>query len=98
MVFLSGPRQVGKTTFCQSFISQFRDEHLAYLNWDRKDHRKRILSLDWPRDEPLIIFDEVHKYSRWKNLVKGIYDTLKNTQNFLVTGSARLDQYRKGGD
>jgi predicted AAA+ superfamily ATPase len=50
MIFLGGPRQVGKTTFCQSLIKGYKDEHPAYLSWDRQDHRKRILALDWPRE------------------------------------------------
>lgn len=48
--------------------------------------------------EPVLVFDEIHKYARWRNLVKGIYDVEKATRRILVTGSARLDHYRKGGD
>lgn len=52
----------------------------------------------WPAQQPLIVLDEIHKFSKWRSLIKGIYDKLKNTHQFLVTGSARLDLYRKGGD
>lgn len=98
MVFLGGPRQVGKTTLAQSLIDNYRDGHAAYMNWDNPEHRKRILNQDWQATEQLIVFDEIHKYKHWRNLVKGYYDTLKNSHQFLVTGSARLDYYRKGGD
>jgi len=98
MVFLGGPRQVGKTTLAQNLIKNYRDEHPAYLNWDDNDHKKKIKEKLWPKNEPLIVLDEIHKFKNWRNLVKGFYDTLKNTHSFLITGSARLDHFRKGGD
>ncbi len=98
MVFLGGPRQVGKTTLSQSLIKNFFDGHPAYLNWDSDLGRKKIKNRDWPKREKLIILDEVHKAKNWRNMVKGLYDTLKNTHSFLITGSARLDHFRKGGD
>lgn len=98
MVFLGGPRQVGKTTLAQSLIKNYYDGHPAYLNWDEDDHRNKINNKEWPKTEPLIVLDEIHKFKNWRNKVKGLYDTLKNTHSFLVTGSARLDHFRKGGD
>lgn len=98
MVFLGGPRQVGKTTFSQSLLSDFHEGHLAYLNWDHTDDKQKILKQQWPSREKLIIFDEIHKYKNWRNLIKGYFDKLKKTHQFLITGSARLDYYRKGGD
>ena len=98
MVFLGGPRQVGKTTFSQTQLKNYKDNHPAYLNWDNVEDEKIILNGGWPLSEKLIIFDEVHKYVKWRNLLKGYYDKLKNTHQFLVTGSACLDYYRKGGD
>jgi len=98
MVFIGGPRQVGKTTLAQSLLPNYQDDHPAYLNWDSSEHRQKILNREWPNSENLIIFDEIHKFKNWRNLVKGYYDTLKNSHKFLVTGSARLDFYRKGGD
>jgi predicted AAA+ superfamily ATPase len=98
MVFLGGPRQVGKTTLAQGLIENFHDDHPAYLNWDSDQHKSRIKNREWPKSEPLIVFDEIHKFKSWRNLIKGYYDTLKNTHSFLVTGSARLDHFRKGGD
>ncbi|MBK9322809.1 MAG: AAA family ATPase [Bdellovibrionaceae bacterium] len=98
MVFLGGPRQVGKTTLSQSLIKAYKDGHPAYLNWDNEISRRTILKSEWPKNQELIVFDEIHKRKGWQTLVKGIWDTWKNTQKFLITGSARLDVFRKGGD
>ncbi len=98
MVFLGGPRQVGKTTLAQTFIQNFKDGDPAYLNWDNEISRRILIKGDWPKDKPLIILDEIHKKKGWQSFVKGIWDTWKNTQKFLITGSARLDIFRKGGD
>ncbi|MBI5846543.1 MAG: ATP-binding protein [Nitrospirae bacterium] len=97
MVFVGGPRQVGKTTLCQNFIgASFNNP--AYFNWDNRTDRKTIMTASWPGDAELLIFDEIHKYRQWKGLIKGEYDKLKDRFKFLVTGSARLDLYRRGGD
>lgn len=98
MVFLGGPRQVGKTTLAQTLIKKYHDGHPAYLNWDSDLDRRKIRSREWPKTEKLIVLDEIHKFKGWRNFIKGLYDTLKNTHKFLVTGSARLDHFRKGGD
>ena len=98
MVFIGGPRQVGKTTLAQSLIKNFKDGHPAYLNWDSDEDRRKIKARQWPKSEKLIIFDEIHKYKSWRNFIKGLFDTLKHTHSFLVTGSARLNHFRKGGD
>jgi hypothetical protein len=99
MVFIGGPRQVGKTTFALGFLGPEADErHPAYLNWDHPAVPPRLRRAELPPGEPLLLFDEIHKYARWRNLLKGIYDTEKSTRRIIVTGSARLDYYRKGGD
>lgn len=98
MVFIGGSRQVGKTTFAISFLKDGNIEHPAYLNWDDLDSKKKIRVGELPPDEPLIILDEIHKYAQWRNLIKGFYDKRKLRHQFMVTGSARLDHYRKGGD
>ena len=99
MVFLGGPRQVGKTTLALSVLGDQADEmHPAYFNWDDPRAASRLRKLELPPGERLLIFDELHKYARWRGLVKGIYDTEKSRRRLLVTGSARLDYYRKGGD
>lgn len=98
MVFLGGPRQVGKTTFALGFLKDGSPQHPAYLSWDIASHRKAILRSEIPPGQPRLIFDEVHKYARWRNLLKGWFDQYRGEVEFLVTGSARLDHYRKGGD
>jgi predicted AAA+ superfamily ATPase len=99
MAFIGGPRQVGKTTLALSLIGEGADEtHPAYLNWDDPRAAARLRRLELPAGEPLLVLDEIHKYARWRNLVKGIYDTEKSRRRIVVTGSARLDHYRKGGD
>lgn len=98
MVFLGGPRQVGKTTLALGFINPANEQNPAYRNWDDPVTRKALLAGALPPDEPVIILDEIHKYKKWRNLVKGFYDTKKSTTRFLITGSAKLDYYRKGGD
>src|SRR3989338_10949143 len=95
MVFIGGPRQVGKTTLAQQFIKTNQTQ--AYLNWDNADHRELILKRELP-DTPIWVFDEIHKYRGWRNYLKGLYDVKKNERKILVTGSARLDLYRRGGD
>lgn len=97
MVFVGGPRQVGKTTMCLSFLTPPSVKNKAYMNWDDIHSQKRIRDGELPA-APLIVLDEVHKYKSWRGLIKGFYDKNKGEQNYLVTGSARLDHYRRGGD
>ena len=98
MVFLGGPRQVGKTTLALTLLENGDERHPAYLNWDDLQSRRMLLGGALPGVEPLVILDEVHKYKGWRNLVKGFYDMNKSRRQFLITGSARLDHYRRGGD
>lgn len=98
MVLLSGPRQSGKTTLARALLpGGVRAAQTRYLNWDDDESRTRILQGAFPH-EGMIVFDELHKYSRWRNLVKGLYDRERGHLKILVTGSARLDLYRRGGD
>lgn len=98
MVFLGGPRQVGKTTLALHLLKNGSEAHPAYLNWDDVATKKPLQQGALPGDEDLIILDEIHKYKNWRNLVKGFYDRNRSHKHFLVTGSARLDHYRRGGD
>ena len=93
MVFVAGPRQVGKTTLARSL----NGGTAGYLNWDVTENRERILKGELPPAK-LWIFDEIHKYRGWRNYLKGLYDGRARGQRILVTGSARLDLYRFGGD
>lgn len=94
MVLLSGPRQVGKTTLAKALYPK----NAEYFNMDSREHRLLIRKNAWRRDCDLVIFDELHKIKKWKNWLKGIYDTEGVRPRILVTGSARLDAYRKSGD
>lgn len=102
MIFLSGGRQVGKTTIANKL------QDAEYLNWDNIVHRKKMLTLleeldnlkysTQLKNQNIIIFDEFHKFKNWKNYIKGFYDTYKADYHIILTGSARLNIYRKGGD
>lgn len=98
MVFIGGPRQVGKTTLALRVLGADSERHPAYLNWDSVAARKLLLSGGLPAEQSLIVLDEIHKYKGWRNLVKGLYDLNKTSRRFLITGSAKLDYYRRGGD
>lgn len=97
MVFIGGARQVGKTTLAKELIAQ-NYPNSTYFNWDYQPDRKKIISNELPGESGLLIFDEIHKFKKWKNLIKGIYDVYKDKYKILVTGSARLNVYRKSGD
>jgi len=102
IALVSGPRQVGKTTTCRPISD-------AYLNWDNADDRRKLLrgpaalaeavQLDRLGAQiPVAVLDELHKYSKWKTLLKGFFDTYGERVRLIVTGSSRLDVFRRGGD
>lgn len=108
MVFLSGPRQAGKTSLSQICVADYPFE---YLNWDNVDHRELILSdinqiaeklqtdiVNQEHKTPIIILDEIHKYPNWKSFLKGYFDVLGDSCKFLITGSAKLNVFKRGGD
>lgn len=94
MVFIGGPRQVGKTTLAKDFIKT----KLQYLNWDDIDDRQFIKKHHISTDLKIVILDEIHKYKRWRTLLKGLFDKYSDVLKIIVTGSAKLDQFRKGDD
>lgn len=98
MVFLGGPRQVGKTTLAKTLGQEHFKGSFRYLNWDAREDKQRILAGTFAADESLIIFDEIHKYRQWKTFIKGFFDKNRARYRIIVTGSSRLDVYRKGGD
>ena len=98
MVFVGGPRQVGKTTFALDFLADPKMKNPAYLSWDDVLTRASLMKGELPPNQTCIVLDEIHKYARWRNLVKGFYDTNRSEISFIITGSARLDYYSKGGD
>jgi hypothetical protein len=99
MVFIGGPRQSGKTTMAKFLCQQAGcDIESRYLNWDASEDRENIITERFPAGSGLLILDEVHKYSRWRQVIKGLFDKRGDELQILVTGSARLDYYRRGGD
>ncbi len=99
MVFISGPRQVGKTTLAKRLlVGAGLNPEARYLNWDAPADREHVLNETFPAGPGLLVLDEVHKHSRWRQVIKGLYDKRGRELQILVTGSARLDHYRRGGD
>ncbi|MBA3958452.1 MAG: ATP-binding protein [Parachlamydiaceae bacterium] len=96
MVLLAGPRQAGKTTLAKSIAKDFTSS--LYLSYDRLEDRKIIQEESWLPSVELLVLDEIHKMSNWKNYLKGIYDTKQPNQKILVTGSARLEIFNQVGD
>ena len=96
MVFVTGPRQVGKTSLALAIAEQ--QEQSVYLNYDSFSHRDVIRRAAWLPETRLLILDELHKMDNWKNYLKGVYDTKERHLQILVTGSARLETFRQSGD
>jgi uncharacterized protein len=95
-VLLTGARQVGKTTLAKNWLIP---NHGSYLNWDIPSDRETILKFfKQPITAENFVFDELHKYARWKAWLKGLYDKENERLHVLVTGSARLDLFQRGGD
>lgn len=105
MIFLSGPRQIGKTTFVRNRLKSIGKEHF-YFNWDDPYVPKKYkqnphflqAQIAAEKQAPLVAFDEIHKHNKWKNILKGLYDFHGDKAQFIVTGSARLDYFRQSGD
>jgi len=99
MVFVGGPRQSGKTTLAKRLCEDAGfDVKRRYLNWDAPEDRENIILERFPTGPGYLVLDEIHKFSRWRQVVKGLYDKRGDELLILVTGSARLDFYRRGGD
>lgn len=107
MAFIAGPRLVGKTTLVKELLKSSPGN--IYLNWDIPEDRNKILSffekstpflnleIKTP-NRPIVAFDGIHKFKYWKNFLKGFYDLYKDDLKIIVTGSAKLNIYKKGGD
>ncbi|MBI4430820.1 MAG: ATP-binding protein [Candidatus Omnitrophica bacterium] len=109
MRFIVGPRQCGKTTLSKAILTQEGSSPKLYFDWDERVVRLRYQNdPDFLSEEltlymkskilPWVAFDEIHKYPKWKNVLKGIFDKHEPRLRLLVTGSARLDLIRRAGD
>ncbi len=107
MRFIAGPRQCGKTMLAKDFLKSNAMEKL-YYSWDDREtkqsyfknnrfYREFLMEIGKSK-RPWICFDEIHKYPKWKDVLKSFYDADGDIINFIVTGSARLDMFSKSGD
>lgn len=104
MIFIAGPRQAGKTTFAK-MVADTYPNHI-YFNWDIIDEKRKLLEDPFfyekvnrqDDSKPLVVFDELHKYSHWKNYLKSVFDRDHEEYKFIVSGSGRLNLYQRGGD
>ncbi|MGD0665162.1 MAG: ATP-binding protein [Rhabdochlamydiaceae bacterium] len=107
MIFLMGPRQAGKTTLSLESAQEWPSHF--YLSWDTPTDK--LLFIEGPKavakqagleeilkQMPVLIFDEIHKFGKWKNFLKGFFDLYEKKAKIIITGSARLNIYKKGGD
>lgn len=103
MIFIAGPRQAGKTTFAK-MVADTYPNHI-YFNWDIIDEKRKLLEDPFfyekvnrqDDSKPLVVFDELHKYSHWKNYLKSVFDRDHEEYKFIVSGSGRLNLYQRGG-
>jgi predicted AAA+ superfamily ATPase len=95
MVFIAGPRQCGKTTLAEKILEDWKG---AYYSWDNKEHKSILRNFQFEPKAKLWVFDELHKFRQWRNWLKGVFDTHRRSHSILVTGSAKLDVYSRGGD
>lgn len=93
IIIITGPRQVGKTTLSKDLLKEF-----DYYNYDSVSDRKKIHSNDVGFNTKGVVLDELHKMRLWKRWLKGHYDTRTQTHPIIVTGSAKIDTYKKVGD
>lgn len=93
IILISGPRQSGKTTLSKTLTDSYE-----YLNYDYDSDRNAIDRKEWDRQKQIVILDELHKKPKWKSWLKGVYDVEGLNPGLVITGSAKLNTYRKVGD
>ena len=91
MVFVGGPRQSGKTTMAKRLCNEAGfDVKKRYLNWDAAEDRENIIIERFPSGPGYLVLDEIHKYSRWRQVVKGLYDKRGDELIFLLLAAQDL--------
>lgn len=100
MLFVTGPREVGKTSY---ILNQIKNLGGSYFNWDdlavRKAYKNdRNFFTKESQLQEFIVFDEMQKRNKWKNILTNIYDAYKSDYKFIVPGNARFDYLRRRGD
>jgi hypothetical protein len=104
MVFMAGPRRVGKTTLGEMIGRAFTNQMV--LNWEIPEHRTRLIRNPAlfeeieRRDEstPFVMLDEINRHRGWRKYLKASFDRIQSDCQFLVTGSSRLDYPQRRGD
>ncbi|MCK4788812.1 MAG: ATP-binding protein, partial [Desulfobacteraceae bacterium] len=109
MRVVTGPRQTGKTTLARAYLKETGFERF-YFNWDKRETRlsyrsnpsffmEEVYALKKKtKGHPWICFDEIHKMPKWKNMLKGIFDSYEEQCQFVITGSAKLDMLKYTGE
>lgn len=94
VLFLTGARQVGKTTLLQTLFAETKD--VLWLNADETPVRERlqIMSLENLKNmvgkSKWVIIDEIQRIQNAGLLLKLLHDHFKDVQ-FIATGSSALD-------
>ena len=96
ILILTGPRQSGKTMLSKNLYSSSVD--YDYFNYFDVKDRLMLEKKEWNRDCKYLVFDELHIKKNWKRWLKALYETKGLNPGIIVTGSARLETYRRSGD
>lgn len=96
ILFILGPRQVGKTTLATSLISGISPDRVIRFDGDYSDDRSLLqFSSRESMERSLasythILIDEGQKIPNIGNTLKMMIDAYKDTKNIIVTGSSSL--------
>jgi len=84
-VFLTGPRQAGKTTLALEIAKEFK--HPVYLDCYNSDDLKVIEAKNWAQGTDLVILDEIHKVDKWESYLKALLKDKDDGLKLLVLDS-----------